>query len=183
VNDPDSLARRGSPPGLDEADFDALYLDCAAAVYNYVRYRCGDDEAEDVTADVFVRAWRCRGQYQPALGAPSAWLWAIARNMVKNHLRDRPALTELLDAADALSAGGGDRDAGAWAHFAWGEAMAALGRLAPVDQEIIALRFGAGHTNRAIAGMLDLSENTVAQRLHRALHRLRADLEKSGTYA
>jgi RNA polymerase sigma factor (sigma-70 family) len=184
---PTSLALHRSSPGLDEVTFDALYTEHAASVYNYVRYRSGDDEAEDVTAEIFVRVWRCRAQFRPDLGTPAAWLWAIARNAVKNHVRDRVAPMAPLAVVDRAGdhAGdpiprGADLDEGALAHIAWGEVVAALERLAVVDREIIALRFGAGHTNRAIAMMLDLSEGAVAQRLRRALLRLRADLESAG---
>jgi RNA polymerase sigma factor (sigma-70 family) len=46
-----------------------------------------------------------------------------------------------------------------------------------VDQDIIALRFGAGHTNRSIAALLGLSEANVSQRLRRALRKMRTDLQ------
>jgi RNA polymerase sigma factor (sigma-70 family) len=59
----------------------------------------------------------------------------------------------------------------------WLQVRTALERLSPVDQEIIALRFGAGHTNRSIAALVGLSEANVAQRLRRALRKIRTFLE------
>ena len=48
-------------------------------VYGYVAYRIGDGpEAEDVTSEVFERALRYRGSYDPAKGRPLSWLLGIA---------------------------------------------------------------------------------------------------------
>ncbi len=53
----------------------------------------------------------------------------------------------------------------------------ALAHLPLLDQEIIAFRFGAGHTNRRIAKMMEMSETNVAQRLRRALRKMRVHLQ------
>ena len=58
----------------------------------------------------------------------------------------------------------------------WQQVRNALVQLPSMDQEIIALRFGAGHTNRAIATLTGLSEANVAQRLRRALRKMRTYL-------
>jgi len=54
----------------------------------------------------------------------------------------------------------------------------ALAALSDLDRELVALRFGAGHTNRAIADLLGLTEANVAQRLRRALLAMRRTLEE-----
>jgi RNA polymerase sigma-70 factor (ECF subfamily) len=51
-------------------------------------------------------------------------------------------------------------------------------RLRKADQEILSLRYGAGLDNAEIAEHLDVSNNAVAVRLHRALKRLRASMEE-----
>ncbi len=43
--------------GLSEDAFSYLYQRQLGRVFNYVRYRLGSEEAEDVTADIFLRAW------------------------------------------------------------------------------------------------------------------------------
>jgi RNA polymerase sigma-70 factor (ECF subfamily) len=157
--------------GLDQDAFTHLYKRHLEPVFNYVRYRLGPEEAEDVTADIFLRAWTKRQSYDPGRGAPSTWLWAIARNAVIDRLRQRrPVYVELPgDLAaddDPLAEIEGEEE--------WHRVQVALSRLLPVDQEIITLRFGAGYTNRKIAALLDLSEANVAQRLRRALRKMRA---------
>jgi len=52
-----------------------------------------------------------------------------------------------------------------------------LARLADRDRELVALKYGAGLTNRTIAGLTGLSESNVAVILHRALLVLRDNWE------
>jgi RNA polymerase sigma-70 factor (ECF subfamily) len=160
--------------GLSKDDFTCLYQGQLRRVFNYVRYRLDAREAEDVTADIFSRAWARRRSYDPAKGAPSTWLWAIARNAVTDRLRRRrpvviPLSPEAGDSSNPLSELTREEELR--------QVRAALLHLPPLDQEIIALRFGAGHTNRTIAALTDLSEANVAQRLRRALRKMRRNLQ------
>jgi RNA polymerase sigma-70 factor (ECF subfamily) len=164
--------------GLSEDDFIHLYQGHLDHVFNYVRYRLGPEEAEDVTADIFVRAWARRREYDPRRGTPGTWLWAIARNMVTDGLRrHRPLHVEL----SADLAGRHSPLVEVEEEEEWRQVRGALVQLPPVDQEIIALRFGAGHTNRTIAALTGLSEANVAQRLRRALRKIRTYLQKDDT--
>jgi RNA polymerase sigma-70 factor (ECF subfamily) len=160
--------------GLGEETFACLYQQQLDSVFNYVRYRLGPDEAEDVTADIFTRVWSRRHQYNVRTGAPATWLWAIARNVVTDQLRRRQwaqiGLSEELAGSDDPSAEVARKEE-------WRRLQMAMDRLPAVDQEIIALRFGAGHTNRSIAGMIGLSEANVAQRLRRGLRKMRTYLQ------
>jgi RNA polymerase sigma-70 factor (ECF subfamily) len=161
-------------PGLSEDAFTTLYQSQLDRVFNYVRYRLGSEEAEDVTADIFMRAWSRRRQYDPRKGIPSTWLWAITRNLVTDRLRRRqPVQVEL----STDLAAGDEPFSEISRQEEWQQVWAAFSRLAAVDQEIIALRFGAGQTNRAISGLVGLSEANVSQRLRRALRKMRSDLE------
>ncbi len=168
------LARRSGP---DEGEFTRLYDGQLERILNYVRYRLGPAEAEDVTAVIFSRAWSQRETFDPQRGTLEAWLWGIARNAVIDALRRRAhAAGPMVDdpaQPDMPHAEAEWRDE-------WLELHAALCQLAPIDQEIITLRFGAQHTNREIASLLDLSESNVAQRLRRSLHKMRRYLEGNG---
>jgi RNA polymerase sigma-70 factor (ECF subfamily) len=160
--------------GLSEDAFAALYQSQLDRVFNYVRYRLGSEEAEDVTADIFVRAWSRRENYDSGKGSLSTWLWAIARNLVTDRLRRR-RLTQVELSTDFPSS---DEEplAEVSKQEEWEQVRIVLSHLPPVDQEIIALRFGAGHTNRSIARLVGLSEANVAQRLRRALRKMRTEL-------
>jgi RNA polymerase sigma-70 factor (ECF subfamily) len=161
--------------GLSEDAFTTLYQSELGRVFNYVRYRLGSEEAEDVTADIFARAWSRREKYDSRKGTPTTWLWAIARNLVTDRLRRRRLVQ--VELSTELPSSGDEPLAEVSRRETWEQVREALVRLPPVDQEIIALRFGAGHTNRSISGMLGLSEANVAQRLRRGLHKMRAYLQ------
>ena len=69
--------------------FGQLYEIYYKRIYNYVYYRTGNvEDAEDLTARIFMRAMRHIERYQDQ-GVPfSAWLYRIAHNLVANWHRD-----------------------------------------------------------------------------------------------
>jgi RNA polymerase sigma-70 factor (ECF subfamily) len=72
----------------EPAAFAAIYGHYFPRVYNYVRYRVGDAvAADDITAQTFERALVGIGRYRPERAPFAAWLFAIARNAVTDHLR------------------------------------------------------------------------------------------------
>jgi RNA polymerase sigma factor (sigma-70 family) len=140
-------------------------------VYAYVAYRIGGGpDAEDVTSDVFERALRYRESYDPKKGEPIAWLLGIARRCIDEaRARGPEPLSEAFDPAAA-----GDLEGETVERLTVAAAVAALEER---DRELIALRYGADLTARQIAELLDVRTNTVEVALHRALARLRAELE------
>jgi len=154
------------------ADWDHLYAEQLPRIYNFFRYRVGADDAEDLTSETFEKAWRARHTYRRDLGAFTTWLYAIARNVAIDHFRRRIVHEPLEAAVHVAAAGSPEHDA---IRSSERERLGAL--LADLDErarEIIALRYGAGLTNRAIAKLLGLSETNVGTILYRAIADLRA---------
>jgi RNA polymerase sigma-70 factor, ECF subfamily len=140
-------------------------------VYAYVAYRIGDGpDAEDVTSDVFERALRYRESYDPSRGEPHAWLFGIAKRCIED-ARVRPAPVEARP-GDAPSAE--DLEAAAVERLTLTAALAGLDERA---QDLLALRYGADLTAKQIGQVLDLKTNAVEVALHRALAKLRGELE------
>src|ERR1700760_433189 len=85
-------------------DWDAVYVDQAPRVFNSLRFRLGREaDVKDLTARTFEKAWRARAQYRRDLAGFSTWLFAIARNVVTDHLRSealRLRTASLSDATD-----------------------------------------------------------------------------------
>lgn len=81
----------------DVAAFERLFQMHHVAIYNYLAYAVSDSQiAEDLTQQVFIRAW----ESLPRLKAPEAfvsWLYRIARNLARDHLRSRRAPDLSLD--------------------------------------------------------------------------------------
>ena len=142
-------------------------------VYAYIAYRIGDGpDAEDVTNDVFERALRYRESYDATRGAPLPWLLGIARRCIDD-LGRKPGPTFQLE-----------EDERATPEDVASEAIqrlslsAAVGRLDDRSRDLLALRFGADLSARAIGEVLGLKTNAVEVALHRTLGRLRSDLEQ-----
>jgi RNA polymerase sigma factor (sigma-70 family) len=142
-------------------------------VYGYVAYRVGDGpDAEDVTNDVFERALRYRDSYDSARGAPLQWLLGIARRCVDTELgRPRVEDASRLDLASQQDL---EEDTVQRLSVA-----AALEGLDDRSKDLVALRYGADLTARQIASLLELKTNAVEVALHRALARVRQQLDQA----
>ncbi len=95
---PDSDQGKAPPANLDKlirasvrGDVDAfgeLYQLYADTLYRYFFYRVrSDTEAQDLTAQVFLNAWKAIGRYRQESAPFLVWLYAIARNLLINHHR------------------------------------------------------------------------------------------------
>jgi RNA polymerase sigma-70 factor (ECF subfamily) len=162
-----------------DADWDALYADQLPRVYNYFRYRVGDGAvAEDLTSHTFEKAWTARHRYRRDLAAFSTWLMTIARNVATDHYRRRRDHAPL-EAAEHVAAGD-DPQQLAERREELERLRLLLGQLPDRDRELVALKYGAELTNRAIAKQLHLTETNVGTLLHRAVQKLRADWNVEG---
>jgi RNA polymerase sigma-70 factor (ECF subfamily) len=156
-----------------EADWEALYADQMPRIYNFFRYRVGaGPEAEDLTAITFAKAWRARHRYRRDLGAFSTWLFTIARRVAIDHHRARRDHRPLAAAA-AVAAGETPEDVAVHRSDV-ARLVGLLDGLAVRERELVALKYGGGLTNRAIARLTGLSESNVGTLLHRTIQNLRA---------
>jgi RNA polymerase sigma-70 factor (ECF subfamily) len=141
-------------------------------VYSYVAYRIGDGpDAEDLTSEVFERALKYRSSYDPARGGALPWLIGIARRCVDG----RRYIPAQADSADFEQAAPGDLEANALERLTLARAVSALDAR---GRELLALRYGADLSARQIATLLGVRTNAVEVALHRALGRVRAELEQ-----
>jgi RNA polymerase sigma-70 factor (ECF subfamily) len=156
-----------------EPDWEAVYSEQLPRVYNFLRYRLGNEAvAQDLTSHTFEKAWRERHRYRRDLAGFSTWLLRIARNVAVDHLRTRHDHAPLEEAADAAAEGTPEEEAAIRSNFARLSALTA--RLPERERELLALKYGAGATNRAIAQVTGLTESNVGTILHRAVLTLRA---------
>lgn len=140
-------------------------------VYAFVAYRIGDGpDAEDVTSATFERALRYRSSFDPRQGEPLSWLLGIARREIARYFaRRRSDVDNETEPADPH-----DLAADALARL---DLVVALHTLHDAERELIALRYGADLTARQIGEVLGHKTNTVEVALHRALGKLRRELE------
>lgn len=150
----------------DDAWFEALFRAHAEAVHRYVRRRCAPSDAQDLTADVLLVAWR-RRQDVPE-GAELPWLYRTASYVLANHHRKgRPVPVEHLpeESADVDPADLAVTD---------DEVRAVLAALSPRDRRILLLHAWEGLDGDGLAEVLQISRGGADAALSRARARLRA---------
>ena len=164
----------------DPSAFAAVYDHYFSSIYNYVRYRVPDAaQAEDLTAQVFERVLANLGSFDHHQAAFAVWLFTVARNLVTDYLRAQKrrnwfSLEQVSEQAqpsplpEEQVIHGEMQDA----------LLAALSLLGDRERDLLALKFVAQMTNRRIAELTGLSESNVGVILHRALGRLRSELQE-----
>jgi RNA polymerase sigma-70 factor (ECF subfamily) len=159
-----------------EADFEEVYQQELPRIYNFFRYRFGDDvTAEDLTADTFEKAWRNRERYKRDLSAFSTLLFTIARRVAVDHYR-RQRSNAPLDEIIQIPTDENTEDA-TEQRADLARLSILLSRLADRDRELVSLKYGAGLTNRTIASLTGMTESNVGVILHRTIQSLRSEWE------
>lgn len=159
--------------------FDELVRRYRRPVYNLVRALTGgDDDAEDLVQDVFVRAFRAIDGFRGE-SAFKSWLYRIAVNVVHTHLQRR-RIREPLSAARSSDAplgevpDGDDLEAALLRRQAIERALASLPEQLRV---LVVLRDVHGLKYDEIAKIVKRPRGTVESRLFRARQQLRPLLE------
>ena len=156
-------------------DWDAIYRKFVGKVFNFFRYRLGDDAiAEDLTSQTFEKAWKRRQQFRGTDEQLPAWLFTIARNVLRDHLR-RKKTTITLEAA-INQAGDEYPEIQVEKKMAFAKLVILINQLPERQRELVTLKFGAELTNREIAQLTKLSESNVGTILHRAVTKLREQM-------
>jgi RNA polymerase sigma-70 factor (ECF subfamily) len=159
-----------------EMNWEAVYNEQLPRIFNFFLYRVGDEAlAEDLTAATFEKAWKHRERYRIDLGAFSTWLFSIARNTASDYFRQQRPEVELDEAH--TPAYGRPVEETILQEVDFARLSALLTHLEARERELVALKYGAGLTNRAIADLSGLSESNVGTILHRVVTRLRAAWE------
>ena len=160
---------------MRDEDFERLYAAEAQGLFGFLAYRTGDRAlAEDLLADTFERALRSRKRYDRRRGPPKAWLYTIALNLLRDHVRRSAAADRALErTGPAASSVAAPDDAVEHRDVV----QRALTTLSAEEREAIALRFGAELTVPEMAEALGEPLTTVEGRVYRALRKLRAELD------
>lgn len=159
----------------DRSAFASLYRIHVDAVYRYLSYRLRDHgTAEDLTAEVFIRALRKIETFEWRGIDFSAWLMRIARNLLLDHLKSSGTRMEVVgidpSLKPAMSLPGSDLEA--MNKLEREDLYEALNTLRPDYQEVLYLRFLQGMSSAEVAQIMDRSEGGVRVLQFRALKQL-----------
>lgn len=145
-------------------DFHSLYQSYAPQVHRFALFLCGEPAlADDITSETFVRAWTARGKIREA--TVKAYLFTIARNLYRDHLRREKRNTELEDSIPDSSPGLADRTE---QKAELSAVMAALSQLPEADRAAVLMRAQEEMPYEEIAQVLNLPVTTVKVKVHRA---------------
>jgi RNA polymerase sigma-70 factor (ECF subfamily) len=156
----------------DSAAFGILYETHLDRVYRYVYYRVGSTtEAEDLTEQVFLKAWEAIDRYE-SRGVPFvAWLYRLAHNLVIDHYRARRPTMPLEDVGEAEEPGANILDT-VESQLDAEQVREALRKLSPEHQQLIVLRFVEGMSHAEVAQITGKSEGATRVVQFRALQNL-----------
>ena len=136
-------------------------------------YRIGNQsDAEDVTQQVFIQAWRAIGKYERRAVPFIAWLLTIAHNATVSHFR-RAKATDPFNLDPATTQRWANPEAETFSKYDQLMVRRAILRLKPDQQQVIILRFIENIEFSDIARVLGKNEGNVRVIQHRALLELK----------
>lgn len=156
-------------------DFESIYEANRPLIYRFMFWRTKDRMlAEDLTSNVFEKAWRTRRSFTG--GSAKAWLFRIAHTTLIDHWRATKdvvsdeavaqAQSEALPIEEAMSR-----------QMLIDSLQAAVAKLPTEMRQVVQLRFVQGKTARQTGRILGISESNVRVIQYRALQKLRKNLQ------
>lgn len=156
--------------------FGYLYDRHFPSIYRYIAGRLGSDEADDLTAETFIDAFRRRASFDPARGSVRPWLFGIATRLIAQHRRAEARRLRAVARTPAEPDVGGhdDRVAARVSAQARREPLLrALAGLSDGDRDVLLLVALGGLSYEEVAAALSIPLGTVASRLSRARRKVR----------
>jgi RNA polymerase sigma-70 factor, ECF subfamily len=174
AGDPSEAADVALAAAGDSLAFERLYRRHVPRVHSLVRRMVGGEaDGDEVTQDVFVRAWEKLGTFRGE-AAFATWLHRLAVNVALNWRKAAARSRQRFDEEAPVEVRAGRQDRGA-------ERMdleAAIGRLPPGARQVFVLHDVEGFRHEEIAELMGVTEGTSKAQLHRARMLLRGYLER-----
>lgn len=157
---------------MNQSEFLQIFDIHGDEIYSFVYLRCNYQReiAEDLTQEVFLRAWKARESYDRSKAAGRTWLFRIARNALIDHYRKKrestndSAAQELIEKTAEV-----ELENAALRH----SIQQGLERLSDEDRELITLRYIQDLELMEIAEIVGKNYNAVKVAIHRAVAKLK----------
>jgi RNA polymerase sigma-70 factor (ECF subfamily) len=157
----------------DRRAFERLYRRHVARVHGLAWRLMGRDDAEEVTQDVFVRAWERLATFRGE-AAFGTWLYRLAVNLILSRRAWLGTRRSRFIADDAVLETTPARPAATEAGL---DFEAAIGKLPPGARTVFVLHDVEGYRHEEIAELLEVTSGTSKAQLHRARMILRRHLD------
>jgi RNA polymerase sigma-70 factor (ECF subfamily) len=154
--------------------FAVIYEHYFSRVYNYIRYRINDpDITDDLTADTFEAILANIKSFHPEKGSFATWAFAIARNTVNTYLRKQKFRNWFfIDIIKDEASSELEPEQQQLENEMHTQLLVAIEHLSTRDQDLLALKFGAGLSNSEISKLTGSNQNNVNVGIYRAVRRL-----------
>jgi RNA polymerase sigma factor (sigma-70 family) len=147
----------------DRDAFERLYRRHVARIRGLARRMAGPEAADDLTQDVFVRAWQKLGSYRGE-SQFGTWLYRLAVNVIIEDRRKAGARRRILDDEDAV----GTLSVAAADGVAAIDIASAVDRLPEAARQVFVLHDVEGYKHREIGQLVGIATGTSKGQLHRA---------------
>ena len=145
-----------------------LYID---RIYRHVYYRVGTrEDAEDLTQQVFMNAWKAIGKYKITASPFLAWLMTISHNTIVNHYRAKKL--DVYNEEIILKDPGNNPEKMAEMSYEQERLRDVILRLPEDQQRVVLMYFLEGFSHREIADSLGKTEGAVRVIQYRALKKI-----------
>ncbi|HEV2402846.1 MAG TPA: sigma-70 family RNA polymerase sigma factor [Candidatus Saccharimonadales bacterium] len=161
---------------IDSVDqFELLYESNQPLIYRFMFWRTKDKMlAEDLTSNVFEKAWRTRNGFMG--GSAKAWLYKIAHTTLIDYWREKKEIVDA-DAIYQTVSDATELDETLDRDLAISKLQKALVKLPRDMNQVVRMRFIEGKSARDTAAKLSISEANVRVIQYRALKKLRNYLQ------
>jgi RNA polymerase sigma-70 factor (ECF subfamily) len=170
----------------DADAFAHLYTEYFTPLYRYVYFRVTDKSyADDLTQEIFLKAYASFGKYVPATDSPLPYFYTIARNLVTDHYRKKKPVVlqeeqmrEIPDTSDSIEHELANEELQVAVQA---KIQMHLQKLPQLQQDALVLRFINERTNAEIGKIMGKSEVAVRQLQSRGIRSLRKRLRQDLT--
>lgn len=167
---------------MEKISFDCLFTDYYVYIYRIILYKIGNSyDAEDLTSNVFLKAYNAFDRYDPTKASAKTWLYVIAQNVLKNYYRDRKVNASVEEYSNTLSETDRDITYEAVLLQESRDILAkALNALSDRERLIIIHKYFNDKSSEEIAQELKISSGNVRIIVSRALKKLKDIFKKEG---
>lgn len=169
-----------------KSEFLKAYDEYADQIFRFCYFRVSDrDVAEDLVQETFLRTWHY-GIKGNEIKDVRAFLYQAARNLIIDYYRKSKS-----DSLDSLLEEGAQfehiessesPDLSTDHEYTLEKITDVIKELKDIHKEVLILRYIEGYGPKEIAKMLQLTENTISVRLHRAVNELREKLDNKNEH-
>lgn len=176
MKEEDTLVQKAQKGEKDS--FGILYETYLPKIYRFVYLKTSNKgDAEDITHQVFMRAWENINSFR-FQGFPfSSWLYRIAQNAIIDFYRTRRPSSSIEDVDEIELRIDDDNEILLDRKEEMVEVMRAIQKLKSDEQSVLVMRFVEELSNKEIAQALEKTEGAVRVIQHRALKQLQKDLD------